>query len=66
MEPKFISLPKNKDELRVKAGELEAKFGMKQAFACIDGTHIPIKCSENVPNLIYPRFLLHTKEKLQG
>ena len=44
MGPKFISLPKNKDEMRVKAGEFEAKFGMKQAFECIDGTYIPIKC----------------------
>ena len=32
MGPKFISLPKNKDEMRVKAGEFEVKFGMKQAF----------------------------------
>ena len=44
MRPKFIYLPKNKDEVRVKAGEFEAKFAMKQAFGCIDRTHIPIKC----------------------
>ena len=40
---KVYLLTKNKDEIRVKAGESEAKFGMKQAFGCIDGTHIPIK-----------------------
>ena len=43
MGPKFISLPKYKDEMTVKVGEFEAKSGMKQAFGCIDGTHIPIK-----------------------
>ena len=44
MGPKFIFPPKNKDEMRVKAGEFEAKSGMKQEFGCIDETHIPIKC----------------------
>ena len=43
MGPKFISLLKNKDEVKVKVAEFEAKFGMKQAFKYIDGTHIPIK-----------------------
>ena len=43
MEPKFISLPKKKDEMMVKASEFEAKFGIKQPFACIGGNHIPIK-----------------------
>ena len=36
-------LLKNKDEMKVKVAEFEAKFGMKQAFKYIDGTHIPIK-----------------------
>ena len=43
MEPKFISLPKKKDEMMVKASEFEAKFGIKQPFACIGRNHIPIK-----------------------
>ena len=42
--PKFISLPKNKDEVRVRVSEFEAKFGMKQTLGFIDGTHISIKC----------------------
>ena len=44
MRPEFIFLPKSKDEMRVKTGEFKAKFGMKQGFWCINGTHIPIKC----------------------
>ena len=28
-----------------KIGEFEAKYGMIQAFGCIEGTHIPILCS---------------------
>ena len=43
MGPKFISLQKYEDEMGVKAGEFEAKLGVKQAFGCIGGTHIPIK-----------------------
>ena len=42
--PKFLHLPKTEDEMRKKISEFEAKFGMTQAFGCIDGTHIPISC----------------------
>ena len=45
MGPKFISLQKYEDEMGVKAGEFEAKLGVKQAFGYIGGTHIPIKNS---------------------
>ena len=41
--PQFC-LPKTREEIRKKVSEFEAKFGMIQAFGCIDGTHIPIKC----------------------
>ena len=41
--PKYVYLPRNKDEMREKAAEFEAKFGMPQAFGCIDGTHIRIR-----------------------
>ena len=37
--PKFMFLPRNKDEMREKAAEFEAKFGMPKPFGCIDGTH---------------------------
>lgn len=40
--PKYIALPKTKEEMLEKVGEFEAKFGMTQAFGCIDGTHVPI------------------------
>lgn len=39
--PKYISLPKNEDEMRTKVSEFEIKYGMVQAFGCIDGTHDP-------------------------
>ena len=41
--PKYMYLPRSTDEMREKAAEFEAKFGMPQAFGCIDGTHIRIK-----------------------
>lgn len=42
--PMYLKLPQNVNEMRQKVSEFEAKFGMIQAFGCIDGTHIPIKC----------------------
>ena len=46
--PKYLHLPKDQEEMRRKVSKFEAKFGMTQAFGCVDGTHIPIKCpSEN-------------------
>ena len=42
--PQYICLPKTREGMREKVSEFEAKFGMIQAFGCIDGTHIPIKC----------------------
>ena len=30
-------------EMRKKVAEFEVKYGLVQAFGCIDGTHIPIK-----------------------
>ena len=30
--------------MRKKISEFETKYGMTQAFGCIDGTHIPISC----------------------
>ena len=42
--PKYIHLPHDKEEMQRKVSEFEAKFKMTQAFGCIDGTHIPIKC----------------------
>ena len=42
--PKYLYLPKTEDEMRKKVAEFESKFGMIQAFGCVDGTHIPISC----------------------
>jgi hypothetical protein len=44
MGPKYIHLPRSQESMRRKVSEFEAKFGMNQAFGCVDGTHIPIKC----------------------
>ena len=41
--PKYLFLPKTVDEMREKVSEFESKFGMIQAFGCIDGTHVQIK-----------------------
>lgn len=41
--PKYIKLPKSKEEMLRKVAEFESKFGMIQAFGCIDGTHVPLK-----------------------
>ena len=41
--PELIRLPQNKEEMMEKASEFEVKFGMPQAFGCIDGTHIQLK-----------------------
>ena len=42
--PQYIRLPKTREEMKEKVSEFEAKFGIIQAFGCIDGTHVPIKC----------------------
>ena len=42
--PQYIRLPKIREETRENVSEFEPKFGMIQAFGCIDCTHIPIKC----------------------
>lgn len=44
MGPKYLHLPKNKDAMQKKVSEFEAKYGMVQAFGCVDGTHVPISC----------------------
>lgn len=43
LSPKYIHLPKTENEMRAKVAELEAQFGMVQAFGSVDGTHIPIR-----------------------
>ena len=42
--PKFIHLPRSQESMQRMVSEFEAKFVMHQAFGCVDGTHIPIKC----------------------
>ena len=41
--PAHLHLPQDKDEMIPKVSEFELKFGMIQAFGCIDATHIPLK-----------------------
>jgi hypothetical protein len=38
--PKYLHLPVNDEAMRKKVAEFESKFGMVQAFGCIDGTHV--------------------------
>ena len=45
--PRYIYLPKNDEEMRKKVSEFELKFGMIQAFGCIDGTHVRIKSPQS-------------------
>jgi len=40
--PKILYLPRDTQEVRNKVSEFEAKYGMRQAFGCIDGTHVPL------------------------
>ncbi|CAB4016605.1 Hypothetical predicted protein, partial [Paramuricea clavata] len=40
--PKYLHLPVDENEMRKKVCEFETKFGIVQAFGCIDGTHVPI------------------------
>ena len=39
----YLRLPKTESEMNIKCSRFEAKYGMPEAFGCIDGTHIPIK-----------------------
>ena len=41
--PTYLHLPRDVNEMREKASEFELKFGMIQAFGCIDVTHIAVK-----------------------
>ena len=41
--PKYITLPKTREEMTSKVSQFELKFGLLQAYGCIDGNHIPIK-----------------------
>ena len=41
--PAHLHLLQDKDEMSPKVSEFELKFGMFQAFGCIDATHIPLK-----------------------
>lgn len=51
-----LHLPEDEESTREKVVEFEGKFGMTQAFGCIDWTHIPIECASENPSL----FLLQT------
>ena len=39
----YLHLPPDNDEMIQKVSEFGLKFGLIQAFSCIDGTHIPLK-----------------------
>ena len=39
---KYVHFPRTEEEMIPKVSEFEIKYGMAQAFGCIDGTHVPI------------------------
>ena len=41
--PEYLVLPKNEEDMRRVVSGFELKFGLLQAFGCIDGTHVEIK-----------------------
>ncbi|XP_046858633.1 protein ALP1-like [Xenia sp. Carnegie-2017] len=41
--PIYLHLPQTVVQMRKKVAEFETRFGITQAFGCIDGTHIPIQ-----------------------
>ena len=41
--PEYLVLPKNEEDMRKVVSGFELKFGLLQAFGCIDGTHVEIK-----------------------
>ena len=45
--PAYIHLPRNKEEMRNITSQFALKFGMTQAFGCIDGTHVQVKRPES-------------------
>ena len=61
LDPSFIYLPSNKDEMRHKVAEFESKFGMPQAFGCIGwDTHSIEKTESKFPGFLQlQRFLLN-------
>ena len=49
----YLHLPRSENDMRKIASEFELKFGMPQAFGCIDGKHIHIKLPmENSQDII--------------
>ena len=41
--PKYLRLPSTVDEMKTLISKFETRFGLPQAFGCLDGTHIPLR-----------------------
>jgi hypothetical protein len=53
----YLRLPQDLEEMRRKVSKFELKFGMTQAFGCIDGTHVPKRPQINSQDyFIYKQF----------
>ena len=50
--PHCICLPKTSEQIREKVSKFEAKFGVIQAFGCIDGTHTHLVSTGNFKGLL--------------
>ena len=64
VRPVYLLLSRNEEEMGKVVSELGFKFGLLQAFGCIDGTHIeekrPIENAQDFYN--YKQFLSFTVE----
>jgi hypothetical protein len=47
--PKLLRLPSTEEEMKIKCAQFEMKYGMYQAFGCVDGTHIRINAPSQSP-----------------
>lgn len=52
--PEYLHLPEDEESMGEKVAELESKFGMTQAFGCIDGTHIQLNAHKRTHKTFSP------------
>ena len=43
VDPNYLRLPKTNEEMSFLIDNFRKKFGFRQVFGCVDGTHIPIR-----------------------
>jgi len=53
--PECLHLPEDEESMGEKVAEFEAKFGMTQAFGCIDGSHIQLNAHKRTHKIFSAR-----------